>query len=292
MELKGLEKIPAKRFIRKYSAMTPESFEEKFESISLDDPEQKEFPQSAIDKMHERFMQTPSAKAYMKGRGFERATMEHFKVGFTPASSGPIYRPQDMVVVPAYDYKGKPVGLVGRSIEGKMFKNYGPEAGGRGFHKSHHVWNLQNAKSHSRLVIVESTFDGMRVHQAGYPNVGALLGGSLSKTQKQLISRHFEGVIIMTDNETVANNSLTYHKHCVKCLRKGHDMCQGHAPGRDLGLQIAAELPRLDVRWAFYDDKNVYANGVKDASDMTDDEIRQCLRNSISHYDYYDLMVA
>jgi hypothetical protein len=40
--------------------------------------------------------------------------------------------------------------------------------------------------------------------------------------------------------------------------------------------------------WATYDDKHVYANNVKDAAAMTDDEIRQCLRNAISHFEYLE----
>lgn len=291
-DLKGLDRIAAKRFIKKHRGDTGLTFEEKFDALDVEPQQQEFFPAGAIDKMHKRFMETAAAKNYMASRGFELKTMEHFNVGFTPASNGAIYRPVDMVVVPAYDHKGNPVGLVGRSIEGKTFKNYGPLAGGRGFYKSKMVWNLQNARKHETVIVCESTFDAMRIHQAGYPNVVALLGGSLSQIQKSLLSRHFNGIIIFTDNENKANGELTYHKHCSKCVRSGYEYCQGHAAGRELGMQIASELSRLNIHWATFDDKDVYARNVKDASDMTDDEIRQCLRNSTNHYEYLDWMVA
>lgn len=287
-DLKGLDRLSAKRFIAKHKALVGVSFRDKFDSINLEEVELPPFPQGAIDKMHTRLLETPLALDYLRGRGFEDGTLKHFQVGFTPASVKPIYRAHDMVVVPAYDRNGVPVGLVGRSIEGKEFKNFGPNDDGTGFHKSKIIWNLNNARKHETIILVESTFDAMRIHQAGYPNVGALLGGSLSKVQIELLNRHFSKVILFTDNETEDNGNIIYHKHCAKCLKEKYIMCQGHKPGRDLGMKIAESLPRLKMLWATYDDKNIYARGVKDAADMTDDEIRQCLRNAIGHFEYMD----
>lgn len=287
-DTKGLDHMSAKRFVIRHKGNTGESFRDKFDAIKVEHEELKEFPAGAIEKMHERFMQTPAAKEYMKSRGFERETMETFNVGFTPASTGPVYRKSDMVVVPAYDHKSRPVGLVGRSIVGKEFKNFGAEPNGTGFHKSKIVWNLNNARRYETVILTESTFDAMRIHQAGYPNVAALLGGSLSAVQTDLLNRHFSRAIIFTDSENEDNGEMTYHRRCAKCLKNKFDMCQGHAPGRDLGMKIVESLPRLRVSWATYDDKHVYANNVKDAAAMTDDQIRQCLRNSISHFEYME----
>lgn len=288
MELKGLERLPAKRYVLQKKGESGESFEDKFDSIQDEPEELPEFPSSAIDKMHDRFLNHDPAKQYMKGRGFTLETMKHFRVGFTPASTGPVYRAHDMIVVPAYDNKARPVGLVGRSIEGKEFKNFGPSDKGTGFHKSKIVWNLNNARRYESIVLTEATFDSMAVHQAGYANTGALLGGSLSNQQKLLLRRHFGHIIIMTDNENKENGHLTYHRRCAKCLKAGYDMCNGHAAGRELGMRIADEMPDMRVSWAMYDDRNVYARNVKDARAMSDDEIRQSLRNMVSHYEYLE----
>lgn len=289
-DLKHLNKIETKRFILQHKRLADVSFEDKFDSIVTDAPvELKEFPEAYIEKMHNRFLHTSDAIEYMKGRGFKLDTLEHFKVGFTPASTtGAVYRKHDMVVVPAYDHRSRPVGLIGRSIKGKEFKNYGAEPNGTGFKKSKIVWNLNNARRYETIILTESTFDSMRIHQAGYPNVGALLGGTLSNAQTELLNRHFSKVIIFTDNENERNGEMTYHRVCSKCRRAGFEMCQGHSAGRDLGMKIAESLPRLRVSWAAFDDKEVYANNVKDAAAMTDDEIKHCLRNAISHFDYLD----
>lgn len=290
-ELKKLDRMSAKRFVMRTKGETGTSFKEKFDILSEQIPEElPEFPAEAIEKMHLRLIQTESAKTYLKSRGFTRQTIEDFKVGFTPKTEfgAPVYRKSDMVVVPAYDHKSRPVGLVGRSIEGKEFKNFGPLEHGKGFHKSKIIWNLQNARRYETIILCESTFDAMRIHQAGYPNVGAVLGGTLSAVQIDLLNRHFTRVVIFTDNENEENGELSFPVGCRKCLKNGYEYCQGHAAGRDLGMKIAESLPRLRISWATYDDKHVYANNVKDAAAMTDDQIRQCLRNTISHFEYLD----
>lgn len=289
-DLRHLDRMSAKRFVMRSKGQSGISFQEKFDSIKKVPEELEEFPPAAIDKMHSRFLDTLAAKEYMQGRGFTLDTMGHFKVGYTPASTGPVYRKHDMIVVPAYDHKSKPVGLVGRSIIGKEFKNYGAKPNGTGFRKSKIIWNLNNARRYETVIICESTFDAMRIHQAGYPNVVALLGGTLSGAQIDLINRHFSRVVIFTDDENSHNGDMTYHRNCKKCLRQGLDMCQGHAPGRELGMKIVESLPRIRASWATYDDKHIYANHVKDAAAMTDDEIRQCLRNASSHFDYLEMV--
>lgn len=292
-DIKGLNHFESKRFMKSAIARSGAgSFEEKMAALSEPEPEEMvEFPLQAIETMHNRLLSNNQAIQYMKGRGFDRNTVEHFKVGFAPAAMGwdvPVYRPVDMIMVPAYTHLGKPVGLIGRSLEGKEFKNYGADKGGKGFHKSQVIWNLQNARKYESIILTEASFDAMSIHQAGYPNVGALLGGSLSTVQRDLLNRHFNHVIIMTDNETTENGGMTYNKRCAKCLRERHDMCQGHKPGRDLGMKIAESLPRMKISWGFYDDKNIFARGVKDANAMDGDEIRQTLRNAVSHFEYLE----
>ena len=52
------------------------------------------------------------------------------------------------------------------------------------------VYNLHRAKDHAKdqgLIVVEGFFDCMRLHQAGIPNVVALMGSSMSDEQEALI---------------------------------------------------------------------------------------------------------
>lgn len=232
-----------------------------------------EFSQSKLDELYRNFKGSP-AQTYMYGRGFEDETLEYFRVGYSPEHTYPKFRPE-MVTVPMHDVKGRPIGLIGRSIKDKQFKN------SKGLPKKHTAWNIHRAKREGEAVIVvEASFDGMRVHQAGYPNVIALLGGHVTPYHFDQIDRFFSTVIIMTDFES--EEDMVRYPTCRKC----GGICVGHRPGRDLGRAIAAGLPNKKVMWAAYDNEFVYPHKAKDAGAMSDDEIRQCIKGAVSNLEY------
>lgn len=284
--IRGGSKMAIKGFISR--AQSESSLEDKF--MSIDDIKLEPFPQQAIDTMKNRLWSTHEGLDYLHGRGFEDSTIDYFNMGLAKKSRGPIKRPVDMVVVPAYDHTGMPVGVVGRSIQDKIFRNYGANPDGTGFHKSKIVMNLHNAKRHDTVIITEASFDMARCHQAGYHNVVALLGGSLSTEQASLLSKFFDTIIIATDNETKRNGGLITKDNCGRCARAGRKMCQGHSPGRDLGMKIVNALSHKRIRWASYDDRFVYKDDVKDLSMMDDVDIARCMRNSVGHFEYIDWM--
>lgn len=206
-----------------------------------------------------------AGEEYMFGRGFKYETLDHFQIGWSEK--------QRMVIVPMHDPKGMPIGLIGRSVAEKRFKN------STGLPKAKTCWNFHRAKKTGDTVIVcEASFDAMRIHQAGYPNVVALLGGHVTDMHIAQLSRTFSKVIIMTDMD-----DKQYRPNCRMCNYK---KCKGHRPGRDLGRAIQQRLPNKKVMWAAYDDTCVYPHHAKDAGDMTDQEIRQCLKNAISNLEY------
>jgi len=51
------------------------------------------------------------------------------------------------------------------------------------------------------VVIVEGFFDCLKVHQAGYRCVVALMGSTLSSQQLHLLQRHFDAAILMLDGD-------------------------------------------------------------------------------------------
>jgi hypothetical protein len=237
------------------------------------------FPTEPVERMREAFWETPEcehpARGYMAGRGFEADTMRHFGVGYSAK--------QESIVVPMHDPDGVLVGFVARTIEGKGFKNTD------NLPKSKTAWNFHRAKKQGdTVIVVESTFDAMRIHQAGYPNVVALLGGSISPYHVDQIEKTFSKVIIMTDCEY----EKRYEKRegriapCAKCKRDGFHLCQGHRDGRELGRKIVKAFPDKKVMWAAYDDNCVYPNHAKDATDLSDSEIRQCLTNAVGNFIY------
>jgi 5S rRNA maturation endonuclease (ribonuclease M5) len=230
----------------------------------------KPFPQDVLDRMKNDFPDSPG-HMYMAGRGFEDDTLDYFDIGYSAK--------QGMVIVPMHDPKGVPIGLIGRSIEGKRFKN------SVGLPKSKTCWNFHRAKKTGDTVIVcESSFDAMRIHQAGYPNVVALLGGHITDLHIAQLSRTFSKIIIMTDFDR-----KQFRPNCRMCNYK---KCKGHRPGRDLGRAIQQRCLNKQVLWAAYDDTCIYPHNAKDASDMTDDEIRQCLKGAVPNLIYSSWGVA
>lgn len=239
------------------------------------------FRQEILDKMHGDFFGSP-AEAYMKDRGFSDDTLKFFQVGYSAK--------KNLVAVPMYASVGNPVGVVGRSLPpaDKRFRN------SDNLPKRKVPWNIQNARAHGDTIIIcEASFDAMRIHQAGYPNVVALLGGYLTPWHQEIIDKTFSKIIIMTDYD-----KLRYDIDCKPCKSRGERICTGHNAGRDFGRQIAKQFPHKRVRWAVESETNVYPlnplegirdKAAKDASDMTDEEIRHCLRNSVSNFEYVQL---
>lgn len=228
------------------------------------EPEFTQFPQEPVERMQSDFILSRRAIEYMESRGFTTQTMLDFGLGYS--------KKQDMVITPMHDPSGMLVGFIGRSIEDKQFKNT------VNLPTSKTLFNFHRAKKHgSKVIIVESSYDAMRITQAGYPNVVALLGGYLSPAHIRLLSQTFDEVVIMTDWD-----KLMKLKNCQVC----NGNCHGHNPGRDLAKRIVESLPNTRIWWAAYDDSTVYPHGAKDASDMSDEEIRTCLKGAISNFEY------
>ena len=144
-----------------------------------------EFDNSVIERLHESM--GGAGFDYMQGRGFTQETLDYFNIGYSLK--------QNMVTVPIYNHLGVPVGMVGRTIEKKAFKNTTGLPGTKVF------FNLQNAKRYSTVIVNEASFDTMMVHQVGFPNVVATLGGYISNFKMDMLNRYFNTLIIATDKD-------------------------------------------------------------------------------------------
>ena len=270
----------AKRFIALKKEDGGLSFKERMAAIRASKAAQEftPFPVDVIEKNAAALWEPENEHAlhYLRfDRGFSEKTLRKFNIGYSEK--------QGLITVPMYEPRGRfPIGVIGRSAsdEVKVFKN------SLNLPKARTIWNIHEARKHETLIVTEASFDGMSIDQAGYANVGALLGGTLSDEQEMMIRRHFSKVIIMTDNDP-----KQYNEVCRKCMRKGFQICQGHSPGRDLGMTIAQRLSGLGIYWGAYSDTEIFARGVKDANKMTGDEIRQTIRNAITHYEYMQWQV-
>lgn len=264
-KVKGLNYFQARRVILERKSAVSQDVEQKISEILTEQPEFVQFPTEPVKRMTQDLWNYPHAIQYLEGRGFTHDTLKFFEVGYSAK--------KDMTIVPMHDPSGMLVGFVGRAIADKRFKNTD------NLPKSKTMWNFHRAKRHGeKIIICESSFDAMRIHQAGYPNVVALLGGSLSKYHIEQLNKTASTIIIMSDFD-----KKIYRPNCRKCDYK---MCKGHRPGRELGWSIAEKLPHKKILWAAYDGDCVYPHGAKDAGDMTDNEIRQCLSNAVTHFEY------
>ena len=258
----------ARRLIIKCAKADSQEFVTRLAARFEENPDFVPFDQTTLDRLYEEFWKYSKSIRYMMGRGFTEETLRHFRIGYSSK--------HDMVTVPMHDPKGMPIGLIGRSIEDKIFKN------SRQLPKNKTIWNLHRAKAAGgTIVLTEASFDSMLVHQDGFACTGALLGGSLSVYHEYLLNKYFSTIIIATDWD---DKSLAENKYpgCRRCQGE----CQGHNPGRQLGLSIADKLSHKRVLWAVYEDGVVYPDGAKDLGKLDHEARVQVVRNAVPTIEY------
>jgi DNA primase len=59
------------------------------------------------------------------------------------------------------------------------------------------------------VIVVEGFFDAFTVHHAGYPAVVALMGSTLSRSQADLLTTHFDRVLLMLDGDDAGRHGAT-----------------------------------------------------------------------------------
>jgi len=147
---------------------------------SLDHPE---FDIETIERLHNNLINSQKAKEYFYSRNILDESFINFKLGYSDK--------QEMVVVPVFDEFSRCLGFVARSIEGKSFKN------SVGLPKSKVLFNLNKVKR-SSIIVVESSFDVIRLNQAGFSAV-ATLGATVSRTQIHLLQQYAKSIIVCPD---------------------------------------------------------------------------------------------
>lgn len=144
-----------------------------------------EFDMDLINRLHNDLKNSDRAKQYFLSRNINKESMQEFLLGYSPK--------QDMVIVPVFDEFSKCLGFVGRSVEGKAFKN------STGLPKSKVLFNLNKSKR-GPVIVVESSFDAIRLHQVGFKAV-ATLGATVSRYQISLLQKYATSIIICPDKD-------------------------------------------------------------------------------------------
>lgn len=136
-----------------------------------------------------------SAHPYLAARGIAPPTAHYFGAGYF-AGRGLM---RGRMAIPIHDEPGRLVAYCGRALEGGLPRYRFPA----GFQKSRVLFNYHRAQATGspRVIVVEGFFDCMRVHQAGYPYVLALMGAALYPVQKDLLARRFSEIVLLLDGD-------------------------------------------------------------------------------------------
>lgn len=157
----------------------------------VDKEEWPEFDTSIVQRLHEQALVSDRAKEYFIKRKLTKDSVVKFKLGYSEN--------QDMITIPVQNHEGLCVGFVARSVEGKDFKNTTK------LPKSKLLFNLNRVKTASKVYVVESSFDAIRLDQVGFPAV-ATLGANVSSKQIDLLQKYFSDIIVIADNDEAGGN--------------------------------------------------------------------------------------
>jgi DNA primase len=153
-------------------------------------PDFVQYDEVLIKRLTNQALESPRAMRYYAGRSITEDSVKKFSLGYSEK--------QDMVTIPVHSPDGMTIGFVGRSVEGKEFKNT------PGLPKSKVLFNLHRVKTSSTIYVVESSFDAIRLDQVGFSAV-ATLGANVSASQMKLLEKYFNNVVLVADNDEAGN---------------------------------------------------------------------------------------
>ncbi len=192
-------------------------------------PQYTQFDQIMIKRLSQQALDSPRAMRYYNGRLITEDSIRKFSLGFSEK--------QDMVTIPVHSPDGMEVGFVGRSVEGKDFKNT------PGLPKSKVLFNLHRVKTSSKVYVVESSFDAIRLDQCGFPAV-ATLGANVSNIQVELLKKYFNSIYIIADNDEAGGNMKD---RLLEKLGSIVTVIQLNKQYKDIGDMPDDEIKKLDI---------------------------------------------
>ena len=189
MQTSGRTYFEAVRYIKSKEAETDLEF--TINQALVVKPDYIPYDELQIRRLNQQALESPRALRYYSGRLIAEDSIKKFDLGFSEK--------QDMVTIPVHSPDGIAVGFVGRSIEGKEFKNT------PGLPKAKTLFNLHRVKTSNKVYVVESSFDAIRLDQCGFPAV-ATLGANVSNFQTDLLQKYFNNIIVIADNDEAGGN--------------------------------------------------------------------------------------
>jgi len=226
MTMSGRTYFEAARYIKSKETLADLTYD--IEKQLHEKPIYNQYDQVLIKRLNSQALESPRAMRYYEGRLITEDSVKKFSLGFSEK--------QDMVTVPVHSPDGMEVGFVGRSIEGKDFKNT------PGLPKSKLLFNLHRVKTSSKVYIVESSFDVIRLDQCGFPAV-ATLGANVSNVQIDLLQKYFNNIIVIADNDEAGGNMKS---KIVERLGARVSVIQLDKEYKDIGDMSNEDIKNLD----------------------------------------------
>ena len=162
---------------------------------------------------------------FLKERGFEYVDMERAGVAFKSDISGDwLTRFRSRIVFPIFNIQGEVVGFGARKLTDELANKIGRKLESDSakyinspqtnmYNKSGILYGLDKAKIDIRqkdeCIVVEGYTDVILAHQAGYKNVVASSGTSLTEQQLNLIGRFTKNLVTSFDMD-IAGDSATH----------------------------------------------------------------------------------
>ncbi len=200
---------------------------------------------AAATEFYQRELQRPPAKAVLEyvrdGRGLTDETIENFQLGYAPSSwdfmlqslrdlgyddddivevglvvrneNGRVYdRFRNRLIIPIRDDSGRVLGFGGRALDPSDTAKYINSPQSALFDKSRLLYGLDRAKAAIRdsdtAVIAEGYLDVIQAHQAGFLNVVAQMGTSMTEPQIRLLApRHAKKIVLALDSDQAGQNA-------------------------------------------------------------------------------------
>jgi DNA primase len=226
MTMSGRTYFEAVRYIKSKETLADLAYD--IEKQLHEKPVYNQYDQVLIKRLNSQALESPRAMRYYEGRLITEDSVKKFSLGFSEK--------QDMVTIPVHSPDGMEVGFVGRSIEGKDFKNT------PGLPKSKVLFNLHRVKTSSKVYIVESSFDVIRLDQCGFPAV-ATLGANVSNVQIDLLQKYFNNIIVIADNDEAGGNMKS---KIVERLGARVSVIQLDKQYKDIGDMTNEDIKNLD----------------------------------------------
>ena len=140
---------------------------------------------------------------YLVKRGLTVPTIKTFGIGY--CTRGLM---RGRIAIPIHDEDGQLVAYAGRAVDDTFAKDHGKYRLPDGFKKSFVLFNMHRAREHAvrGLILVEGFFDAMKVEQAGFPNVVALMGSTVTEHQEKLLVETTDRLTLLLDGDEAGSS--------------------------------------------------------------------------------------